>query len=114
MRPDLSVKQFRRGWRSIPAVQRIVVWCLVPPIAIALWLFGTRHVVARVAHELLRRYGYGPRTAEWLTVFDSEHQDTNDPPVANTDPPACARARTEHTEGASEGCQRQTTGRSVE
>lgn len=131
--PDVSAKQFTRGWRSIPAAERIAVWCLAPPLAVALWLFGTRRFIARylrmddrpihhdddiqeapngltellldhrdallmrclasihetrhgeqidvavvygaghmptIAHELLRRYGYRPRTAEWLTVFD--------------------------------------------
>lgn len=132
--PDMTAKQLRKGWRSVPSAQRIAVWCLAPPFALALWLLGTRRVIARhlgskddlpthqedharqvtreltelildhrdallmhclasihearqtekidvavvygadhmpaIAHELLRRYGYRPRTAEWLTVFD--------------------------------------------
>jgi pheromone shutdown protein TraB len=32
-------------------------------------VYGADHMPA-VTHELLRRFGYRPRTAEWLTVFD--------------------------------------------
>ena len=32
-------------------------------------VYGAGHMPA-VTHELLRRYGYRPRSAEWLTVFD--------------------------------------------
>jgi hypothetical protein len=115
------------------ALQRLAVWCLVPPYALAFALRGTRRTFSRhlsvddlpthleiqarqaapeltevildhrdtclvdclasvhqarqaetidvavvyraghmpaVTHELLRRFGYRPRTAEWLTVFD--------------------------------------------
>jgi hypothetical protein len=31
-------------------------------------VYGAAHMPA-VTRELLRRYGYRPRTAEWLTVF---------------------------------------------
>ena len=133
IRPDITARQLRQRWRSVPAMQRLAVWCLVPPFALALRRFGTRRVLSRyldqtdlptreeeqlrqaareltelildhrdallvqalatihetrhsepitvavvygaghvpfVTHELLRRYGYRPRTAEWLTVFD--------------------------------------------
>ncbi len=32
-------------------------------------VYGAEHMPA-ITHELLRRYGYRPRTAQWLTVFD--------------------------------------------
>lgn len=32
-------------------------------------VYGAGHMPA-ITHELLRRYSYRPRTAEWLTVFD--------------------------------------------
>jgi len=133
VRPDVTARQFRERWRSVPALQRLAVWCLVPPFALAFALLGTRRTLSRylalddlptpledqarqmipqltellldhrdgllvdclasihqahqsesidvavvygaehmraVAHELLRRYGYRPREAEWLNVFD--------------------------------------------
>jgi hypothetical protein len=133
IRPDLAAQQFRKRWRSVPALQRAAVWCLVPPFALAFALVGTRRTLSRhlgtddlpthlddqarqalpeltglildhrdtqltdclasihqarqtenisvavvygaghmpaLTHELLRRYGYRPRQAEWLTVFD--------------------------------------------
>jgi len=133
LRPDITGQQFRKRWRSVPALQRLAVWCLVPPYALAFALRGTRRTFSRhlgvddlpthleiqarqatpeltevmldhrdtclvdcltsvhqarqtetidvavvygadhmpaVTHELLRRFGYRPRTAQWLTVFD--------------------------------------------
>jgi hypothetical protein len=133
VRPDMTAQQFRKRWRSIPVLQRLAVWCLVPPFALAFALLGTRRTLSRhlssddlpalaeeqarqaipeltelildhrdallmaslasihqewhaekidvavvygaghmpaITHELLRRYNYRPRTAEWLTVFD--------------------------------------------
>jgi hypothetical protein len=131
IRPDLSARQFRAGWRSVPWLQRLAVGCLVPPFALAFGLLGTRrtfskylnaddlpdhldvevkqalpeltglildsrdallvdclvsihdaHQAERVAvvygaghmpavtREMFRRFGYRPRSAEWLTVFD--------------------------------------------
>ena len=32
-------------------------------------VYGAGHIPA-LAHQLLQRYGYRPRTAEWLTIFD--------------------------------------------
>jgi pheromone shutdown protein TraB len=32
-------------------------------------VYGAGHMPA-ITHELLRRYSYRPRTAEWMTVFD--------------------------------------------
>lgn len=133
LRPDLTSAQFRERWRSVPILQRLAVWCLVPPFALAFTLLGTRRILSRylalddmptpaaeqarqatreltelildhrdallidcleaihqahhtqhidvavvygaehmpaIAHELLRRHDYRPRSAEWLTVFD--------------------------------------------
>jgi hypothetical protein len=133
IRPDITARQLRRRWRAVPALQRMAVWCLIPPFAIAVWLFGTRRVMGRylglddlpaskaqperdiagelvelivdhrdallidalvsihearstepiavavvygaghmpaVVRALLARYGYRPRAADWLTVFD--------------------------------------------
>jgi hypothetical protein len=133
VRPDLSARQFRRRWRSVPPLHRLAVWWLVPLFALSFALLGTRRTLSRylahddmptpmedlarhatpqltelildhrdrllidclasihhehhserldvavvygaghmpaITHELLRRYGYRPRSAEWLTVFD--------------------------------------------
>jgi hypothetical protein len=133
IRPDMSARQFREGWRSVPFVHRLAVLCLVPPFALSYALLGTRRTLSRhlgtedlpdlvdartrqvlpqltelildrrdalladclatihdvhrgetyevavvygarhmpaISGELNRRYGYRPRTAEWLSVFD--------------------------------------------
>lgn len=130
--PDLTASQFRKRWRSVPVLQRLV-WTLIPVFAAAFTLLGTRRTLSRylatddlpthldeqarqattgltelivdhrdtllieclaaihqarhtehievgvvygaahmpaLAHQLLHRYGYRPRTAEWLTIFD--------------------------------------------
>lgn len=35
----------------------------------AVVVYGAEHMRA-IAHELLRHYGYSPRGAEWLNMFD--------------------------------------------
>ena len=132
IRPDITTEQFRKRWRAIPVLPRLAVWCLVPPFAVGLRLFGTRRFIGRflslddqprwadqadgrfgslfellvqhrdellldalasiheahgaepvtvavvygaghmpaVIHGMLDRYGYQPRGAEWLTIFD--------------------------------------------
>src|SRR5258708_32323109 len=47
IRPDITARQLRQRWRSVPAMQRLAVWCLVPPFALALRRFGTRRVLSR-------------------------------------------------------------------
>lgn len=47
IRPDLTARQFRQRWRAIPALQRLAVWCLLPPAALAVRVFGTRRFMAR-------------------------------------------------------------------
>lgn len=47
IRPDITAQQLRRRWRSVPILQRTAVWCLVPPIALAMWIFGTRKIISR-------------------------------------------------------------------
>lgn len=131
--PDITARQFTRFWRSVPAVQRMLVWVAVPVVALITWAVGTRRFISRglattdlptlldhegrqtlpkftelildrrdnlllealatiheqhsaepirvavvygaghvpaVVRGLWSRYGYRPRTAEWLTVFD--------------------------------------------
>jgi hypothetical protein len=133
IRPDITAPQFRKRWRSIPLLQRLTIWTLIPVFAAAFTLLGTRRTLSRylaaddlpthleeqarqatrqltelildhrdallidslttvhqahhaedidvavvygaehmpaLAHQLLQRYGYRPRTAEWLTIFD--------------------------------------------
>jgi hypothetical protein len=131
--PDMTARQFGRLWRSVPAVQRIAIWLVIPVMAVVIRLVGTRRYLARhmeqtdlptiediavrdkfpkvaellfdrrdalilralaaiheqhssepvtvavvygaahmpaVVHGLRERYGYRPRSAEWVTVFD--------------------------------------------
>jgi hypothetical protein len=133
VRPDMTARQFRDRWRSVPLPHRLAIWCLVPPYALSFALLGTRRTLGRylgtedlpdpmeaqarqllpqlhevildhrdrlltdclasiydarhteeidvavvygaghmpaVTQELFRRYGYRPRTANWLTVLD--------------------------------------------
>jgi hypothetical protein len=133
VRPDMTARQFRERWRSVPLLHRLAIWCLVPPFALSFALLGTRRTLGRqlgtedlpdpleaqtrqllpqlhevildhrdllltdclasifvarhtedidvavvygarhmpaVTRELFRRYGYRPRTADWLTVLD--------------------------------------------
>src|SRR5215469_1514428 len=133
IRPDMTARQFREGWRSVPVLHRLAIWCLIPLFALSFALVGTRRTLIRhlgtedlpnpaeaqarqllpqfhevlldhrdrlltdclasihdqrhsedidvavvygaghmqaVTHDLFRRYGYRPRTAEWLTVAD--------------------------------------------
>ena len=133
IRPDMTAGEFRLGWRDVPVLQRTLVVCLAPAVAVAFWLVGTRRMLARyanlddlpdqiqsqvrdqageleellvdrrdgllilaldtiydehrnepmtvavvygaghmpaVVHHLAAAYGYRPREANWLTVFD--------------------------------------------
>lgn len=47
IRPDMSARQFREGWRSVPFLHRLAVWCLVPPFALSYALLGTRRTLSR-------------------------------------------------------------------
>jgi hypothetical protein len=134
IQPDVTAAEFKSGMREVPLRQRVLVYCLVPPVAVAFWLLGPRRVFARylrslddlpsaqdlwireragdlveqlvdrrdaklvealatihderqdeqldvavvygaehmaaVVHQLAARYGYRPRSAEWLTVAE--------------------------------------------
>ncbi len=50
IRPDLTAGEFSRGWRAVPALQRTLVICLAPVVAIGFWLVGTRRMLARYAN----------------------------------------------------------------
>jgi pheromone shutdown protein TraB len=47
LRPDLSGEQVRRGWRTVPWVQRLVVLTLVPVLAVGMRILGSRRVLGR-------------------------------------------------------------------
>ena len=133
IRPDMTAADFKQGWRAVPTLQRTLVVCLAPVVAVGFWLIGTRRMLSRyanmddlpdqvqsqlhaqagaleellvdrrdgllisaldaihdqhgtepttvavvygaghmpgVVHHLAAAYGYRPRDAEWLTVFD--------------------------------------------
>ncbi len=50
IRPDMTAREFRRGWRDVPALQRTLVSCLAPVLAIGFWLVGTRRMLSRYAN----------------------------------------------------------------
>ncbi len=131
--PDITAAQFRTRWRTLPLLQRLAAWTLLPACAAAFTLLGTRRILSRylaaddlpsheevqarratrqltelildhrdalliesldavfqarhaedidvavvygaehmraVARHLFQRYGYRPRTADWLTIFE--------------------------------------------
>jgi hypothetical protein len=131
--PDMTGRQLRAGWHTVPILHRVLLLLLAPVVGAAFWLAGTRRMLARhaaiedlpdatdvilrdkaqaltellldqrdallaaaldevlVQHRnesidiavvygaghmpgltryLAGKYGYRPRTAEWLTVFD--------------------------------------------
>jgi hypothetical protein len=133
IRPDMTGRQLRAGWRTVPVMHRVVVLAVAPIMGALFWLLGTRRMLARYAvaedlpdaaetmirdraqaltellldrrdallaaalDELLEQrrdevidiavvygaahmpavtrclaasYGFRPRSAEWLTVFD--------------------------------------------
>jgi hypothetical protein len=45
--PDLSGEQARRGWQTVPWVQRLAVFTLVPVFAVGMRIFGSRRVLGR-------------------------------------------------------------------
>lgn len=47
IRPDMTARQFRHHWRSVPALQRLAVLCLVPAVALPFALVGTRRTLSR-------------------------------------------------------------------
>lgn len=47
IRPDLTGEQARRGWRTVPWLQRVAVLVLVPFFAVGLRVFGSRRMLAR-------------------------------------------------------------------
>jgi hypothetical protein len=52
---DLSASEARRVWRSLPAIQRLAILCLVPIFGVAFRVAGTRRVLGRyLALEDLR------------------------------------------------------------
>jgi hypothetical protein len=46
-RPDMSGREFRRHWSGVPVLERLAAWLLVPPIALAMALRGTRRTFGR-------------------------------------------------------------------
>jgi hypothetical protein len=47
IRPDITARQFRGLWRTVPALHRIAIWCLVPAYALSFALLGTRRTLSR-------------------------------------------------------------------
>jgi len=131
--PDITAGQLGQRWRSVPVLHRLAAACLIPSVALAIRLYGTRRFLARywtmedlpsgqqerlramapeatellldyrdtllvralasihetrmnepvdvavvygaahmpaVTQEMSARFGYRPRAAEWVPVFD--------------------------------------------
>jgi hypothetical protein len=49
IRPDMTAAEFGKGWRAVPALQRILVFCLAPLVGAGYWLIGTRRMLSRYA-----------------------------------------------------------------
>jgi hypothetical protein len=48
IRPDMTGAQFEKRWRQVvPVAHRLMVWCLVPPFAMAMLLAGSRRMLSR-------------------------------------------------------------------
>src|SRR5215472_10524563 len=47
--PDVTGSQLRAGWRAVPWLQRIALLVAAPVAGVAMWLVGTRRVLARYA-----------------------------------------------------------------
>jgi hypothetical protein len=47
--PDLTGRQLRQGWRSIPRLQRTVLLAAAPALGAFFWLMGTRRMLSRYA-----------------------------------------------------------------
>jgi hypothetical protein len=45
--PDMSGREFRRHWSSVPVLHRLAVLLLAPPFAVASALLGTRRTIGR-------------------------------------------------------------------
>jgi hypothetical protein len=50
VRPDMTAAEFSSGWRGVPALQRALVVCIAPLVAVAFWLAGSRRMLSRYAN----------------------------------------------------------------
>jgi hypothetical protein len=49
IKPDMTGRQLRAGWRAVPVTQRVVLSLAAPVAGAAFWLLGTRRMLARYA-----------------------------------------------------------------
>jgi hypothetical protein len=79
IQPDMTGRQLRAGWRSVPLAQRVLLTLAAPVAGVAFWLLGTRRMLARYAAtedlpgaaEVLLRY-----KAQALTELLLDHRDS--------------------------------------
>jgi pheromone shutdown protein TraB len=50
IRPDLTAAEFKHGWRALPVLQRTMIICMAPVMAVGFFLFGTRRMLSRYAN----------------------------------------------------------------
>jgi pheromone shutdown protein TraB len=133
VRPDVRLEEFEAGWRRVPLLHRLMIWCVLPLVVVVRLFGGTRIIwsrsmerndlpspeeeemadlypeleaafggerddrllaalyqlheersaedievavvygaghVAAIVRRLRDKYGYRPRSADWLTVAD--------------------------------------------
>jgi hypothetical protein len=47
VRPDLSLAEFGAGWRRVPLLHRLMVWCVLPLVVVARLFGGSRLIWSR-------------------------------------------------------------------
>jgi len=46
LNPDVSTAEFAEGWRAMPLRYRLLMWCVVPIVAVAQFFGGTRRLLS--------------------------------------------------------------------
>lgn len=73
---DMTLGEFRTRWRSLPWLERLVLWCYLPFLGGWLWLFGSRHLLAThlaIDDDILDDRAGAPRLAiERLLTHDRD------------------------------------------
>lgn len=47
--PDVTLEEFETGWRKVPLVHRLMLWCVLPAVVLARLFGGTRLIWSRSA-----------------------------------------------------------------
>ena len=44
--PDVTTAEFAQGWRAVPLRYRLLIWCVIPIVAVAQFFGGTRRLLS--------------------------------------------------------------------